>query len=156
VPFASCCVWITGGSVIDRLRSDLDFRDACACTSSSAMTSQSRVPPLLAPYILSPPRDSLILLTNTLGTSANWIILRYLCGALGDAASSRHRVAQDEKRLGLLAQNKPVVNDGAATDDLPEDVVVMLVSWLRDDEFWRTEARRVGVSLHRLNLNYHG
>jgi elongator complex protein 6 len=98
------------------------------------MTSDSRIPPLLAPYILSPPADSLILLTDTLGTSANWLVLRYICGALGDTSAGGRGTGQDEE-------------NGAADGVMSEDTAVVLVSWMRDYEFWRTEARRAGVSL---------
>ncbi|KAF2435114.1 hypothetical protein EJ08DRAFT_693005 [Tothia fuscella] len=104
------------------------------------MTSHSKIPSLLSPYILSPPNDSLILLTNTLGTSANWLVIRYLCGALSsDAAAQRSKKSQDGQ-----SRHDPDTNGEAEATDL----AVVLVSWVRDFEFWRTETRRAaGIDL---------
>jgi elongator complex protein 6 len=111
------------------------------------MTSNSRIPPLLAPYILSPPKGSLILLTNTLGTSANWLVLRYICGALDDSSAGRRGTGKDEERDAATVPNATASGQGAVDGEMPEDISVVLVSWMRDYEFWRTEARRAGVSL---------
>ncbi|KAK7408862.1 hypothetical protein QQX98_008985 [Neonectria punicea] len=42
------------------------------------MSSSSRIPPLLEPYLTLPPEASLILLTSVLGASANWLVLRHV------------------------------------------------------------------------------
>ncbi|KAJ4340080.1 hypothetical protein N0V87_002700 [Didymella glomerata] len=88
------------------------------------MNSSTRIPPLLQPYVKLPRDDSLLLLTSTLGASANWLLIRFLCDALS---------------------NTP--QDGGA--DGGHNVV--LVSWMRDYDFWRQEARKgAGLDLERL------
>jgi elongator complex protein 6 len=96
------------------------------------MTSNSRIPQHLAPYVERIPKDSLILLTGTLSNNANWLVVRYLCDAFSNDASLKNRPAGD------------ISDGGAATR---EEVGVVLVSWMRDFEFWKTEARRSGVSV---------
>ena len=96
----------------------------------------SRIPPLLSPYIRLSPPDSLTLVTGILGASANWVILRYLYAALNDGRGA------DSAEFG---------NQGDG------DVAVVLVSWMRDWEFWRTEAKRAVVRwllLRRSVLSY--
>lgn len=90
------------------------------------MTSNSRIPQHVAPYVEDVPKDSLILLTGTLSNSINWLLVRYLVAAFG-------------KDAGLKARRTEGGNGG-------EDVGVVLVSWMRDFEFWKTEVRRSGVS----------
>lgn len=88
------------------------------------MNLSSRIPPLLQPYVQLPHDDSLLLLTSTLGASANWLLARFLC----DALSTR-------------------TQDGGAD----EGRNVVLVSWMRDYDFWRQEARKgAGLDLERL------
>lgn len=92
------------------------------------MNASSRIPPLLQPYTKLPENDSLLLVTSTLGASANWLLIRFLCDAL---SSSPNKV------------------DGGA--DSSEGHNVVLVSWLRDYDFWRVEARKGGgLDLERL------
>lgn len=88
----------------------------------------SRIPLLLEPYIQIFPPDSLILLTSTVGNSSNWLVTRYLCAAL--SKSKQHMHAAEE-----------IANE--SKDQGRADKVV-LVSWLRDFEFWKTECRRAG------------
>jgi len=97
------------------------------------MTSNSRIPQLLSPYVENVRKDSLILLTSTLSTSVNWLAIRYLSGAYNNDAVKDWRRAPQE--LG-----------DTANDAVTDDVGVVLVSWMRDYEFWKTEARRAGVS----------
>lgn len=88
------------------------------------MNSSSRVPPLLQPYVKLPCDDSLLLLTSTLGASANWLLVRFLYDALSNN-----------------------------TQDSGADEVhnVVFVSWVRDYEFWKQEARKsAGLDLERL------
>ncbi|KAH6620397.1 hypothetical protein C7974DRAFT_340703, partial [Boeremia exigua] len=88
------------------------------------MNSSSRIPPLLQPYVQLPHEDSLLLLTSTLGASANWLLVRFLCDAL---SSNTQDGGADESRN------------------------VVLVSWMRDYEFWKQEARKgAGLDLERL------
>lgn len=92
------------------------------------MNASSRIPPLLQPYTKLPENDSLLLVTSTLGASANWLLIRFLCDALSSP------------------KNSP---DGGA--DSSEGHSVVLVSWLRDYDFWRVEARKGGgLDLERL------
>lgn len=42
----------------------------------------ARIPPLLEPYLALPDEASLILLTNVLGASSNWLVLRYIYSIL--------------------------------------------------------------------------
>ncbi|KAF9699190.1 hypothetical protein EKO04_002949 [Ascochyta lentis] len=88
------------------------------------MNSSSRIPPLLQPYVQLPRDDSLLLLTSTLGASANWLLIRFLCDAL---SNNTHNGGADEGHN------------------------VVLVSWMRDYEFWKQEARKgAGLDLERL------
>ena len=79
----------------------------------------SRIPPLLEPYISLPPEASLILLTNVLGATTNWLVLRYLHAALAPEAC----------------------------DDSGNETRVVLVSFLRDLAFWKDGARRLVCSI---------
>ena len=79
------------------------------------MPPSSRIPPLLQPYIRLPRDNSTLLLTSTLGASANWLVVRFLCDAL---------------------------NHGGEPGE--EGANVILVSWMREYEFWKQEARRGG------------
>ncbi|KAF3051692.1 hypothetical protein E8E11_011090 [Didymella keratinophila] len=88
------------------------------------MNSSTRIPPLLQPYVKLTRDDSLLLLTSTLGASANWLLIRFLCDALSNTPQ----------------------NGGA-----DEGHNVVLVSWMRDYDFWRQEARKgAGLDLERL------
>lgn len=97
----------------------------------------SRVPSTLAPYVAVPPRDTLTLVTSVLGASANWVILRYLYSVLYDGKDKRG------VRAARFASSDQVEQAQAATAS--EDTAVVLVSWMRDWEFWRSEARRAMV-----------
>jgi elongator complex protein 6 len=111
------------------------------------MTTNSRIPPLLSPYIVSPPENSLILLTSTLGTSANWILTRYLCSALaGDAGKSRRTAPKPQEYGGLNEVNTRLSVSSASNNGGNEDYAVVIVSWMRDCDFWRAEGRRTAVS----------
>ncbi|KAF1934275.1 uncharacterized protein M421DRAFT_51128 [Didymella exigua CBS 183.55] len=85
------------------------------------MNPSTRIPPLLQPYITLPRADAQLLVTSTLGASANWLLVRILCDALGSGSAQ----------------------DGGHN--------VVLVSWMRDYAFWRLEARKgAGLDLERL------
>lgn len=86
-------------------------------------TMASRVPHLLEPYLLLPAESSLILLTNILSASTNWLVLRYLHSFLAKANN-----AEDESG-----------REGTAS--------VVLVSYLRDWAFWKEGARKLVSSL---------
>ncbi|KAH7405856.1 hypothetical protein DE146DRAFT_649893 [Phaeosphaeria sp. MPI-PUGE-AT-0046c] len=88
------------------------------------MPPSTRIPSHLQPYIRPRRDDSLLLLTSTLGATANWLIVRFLC----DALSSNGEAGGDEQGSN-----------------------VVLVSWMREFEFWRQEARKGGgLDLERL------
>lgn len=88
------------------------------------MPPSSRIPSHLQPYVHLPRDDSILLLTSTLGASANWLIIRFLCDALS---------------------NNP--EDGG--EEQGHNVV--LVSLMREYDFWKQEARKGGgLDLERL------
>ncbi|XP_014561052.1 hypothetical protein COCVIDRAFT_12160 [Bipolaris victoriae FI3] len=88
------------------------------------MPPSGRIPPLLQPYIQLPRDNSLILLTSTLGASANWLLLRFLCDALSTVT---------------------------AQDGGEEGHNVVLVSWMRQYDFWKQESRKsAGLDLERI------
>lgn len=87
------------------------------------MPPSSRIPSHLQPYVGLPHDESLLLLTSTLGASANWLIIRFLCAALSNT------------------------EDGGAQ----QGHNVVLVSWMREYDFWKQEARKGGgLDLERL------
>lgn len=84
--------------------------------------SPAKIPHLLEPYIHLPSSGSLLLLTSVLGASTNWLVLRYLSAVLAGDAN------------GATATDGPGINGGAK---------VVLVSFMRDMNFWREGARRL-------------
>ncbi|PGH04827.1 elongator complex protein 6 [Blastomyces parvus] len=89
--------------------------------------------PLLAPYTASPlPTQSLTLITSVLGATSNWLVLRILCDALSSAGG------RGGEELEFNAGRGGVRG-------------VVFVSFLRGLEFWRAEARRLGLDLARLS-----
>ncbi|KAH8727002.1 hypothetical protein GQ44DRAFT_825556 [Phaeosphaeriaceae sp. PMI808] len=87
------------------------------------MPPSTRIPPLLQPCIQLPHHDSLLLLTSTLGASVNWLLTRFLCDALSNGR-------EDGEEHGHN---------------------VVLVSWMREYEFWKNEARKgAGLDLKKL------
>jgi elongator complex protein 6 len=53
-----------------------------------ASSHRNRTPSTLEPYLALPPAQSLTLLTNTLGCSANWLTSRFAISALKDASDA--------------------------------------------------------------------
>ncbi|KAI2462893.1 hypothetical protein F4781DRAFT_441486 [Annulohypoxylon bovei var. microspora] len=91
----------------------------------------SRIPPLLDSYLRLPPETSLVLLSGVLGSTTNWLVLRYLYSLLStpsDPVPGQH---------GL---------DAHGTDDTS----VVLVSFLRDYAFWKEGAGKLGIDLDLL------
>jgi elongator complex protein 6 len=86
-------------------------------TASTQVAMTSRLPALLEPYLALPSEASLILVTNVLGASANWLVLRYLYAYLKASKFS-----------------------GDAGD---ETIGVVFASFLRDAAFWRDGAGRM-------------
>ncbi|OJD12727.1 hypothetical protein AJ78_06726 [Emergomyces pasteurianus Ep9510] len=97
--------------------------------------------PLLAPYTASPlPAQSLTLITSVLGATSNWLVLRILCDALAPDSNGG---------LEELGIDRGVGGRGVKSAKGPMGVV--FVSFLRQWDFWRTEARRLGLDLARLS-----
>ncbi|KAJ5711039.1 hypothetical protein N7488_005195 [Penicillium malachiteum] len=92
------------------------------------MPSQPPLPPLLAPYLSSQPESSLTIISSILGATSNWLVLRLLYSAL--STSTNQTFGLDE-------------HDGSKKK-------VVLVSFLRGWEFWKVEAKRLGLDLTRL------
>ncbi|KAH0349620.1 hypothetical protein KCU83_g5420, partial [Aureobasidium melanogenum] len=88
------------------------------------MSTRNRTPPLLEPYLRLPSEGSQLLLTGVLDSSPQWLVTRLL-------------------RSAFTPSEEPQSSG-------EQDVTVVLVSWLRDYEFWRSEARRGAVR----HLNY--
>ncbi|KAI4731288.1 hypothetical protein E4T49_00887 [Aureobasidium sp. EXF-10728] len=89
------------------------------------MSTRNRTPPLLEPYLRLPSEGSQLLLTGVLDSSPQWLVTRLLRSAFTPSAETESSEEQD--------------------------VSVVLVSWLRDYEFWKSEARRgAGIDLARL------
>ncbi|KAL4884718.1 hypothetical protein BJY04DRAFT_181862 [Aspergillus karnatakaensis] len=95
------------------------------------MPSQPPLPHLLLPYITPPPDSSLTVLSSVLGATGNWLVLRFLCAALS-------------------ASLTPNLGPGHQDGDGGRKKKVVLVSFLRGWEFWRSEAKRLGLDLARL------
>ncbi|KAJ5334861.1 hypothetical protein N7452_007264 [Penicillium brevicompactum] len=93
------------------------------------MPSQPPLPPLLAPYVSSLPDSSLTLVSSILGATSNWLVLRFLHAALSSQSASTF--GADESQNGIKKK-------------------VVLVSFMRSYEFWKTEAKRLGLDLARL------
>lgn len=89
----------------------------------------TRIPPLLQPYLALPAPSSLLLLTSVLGASTNWLLLRLLSSHLTPTTS-------------LDPSSTPQSED--------VDTNVLLVSFLRDEAFFKDGARRLGLDLGRL------
>ena len=94
------------------------------------MPSHPPIPPLLSPYTNQTP-SSLTLLTSTLGASTTWLVLRFIYAFL---QHPRHR-------------------DSNATRKIPDsEGRVVLVSWLRDANFWKEGARKLGINSQRVHI----
>ncbi|KAI1445257.1 hypothetical protein F5Y02DRAFT_135617 [Annulohypoxylon stygium] len=88
----------------------------------------SRIPPLLDTYLRLPPEASLVLLSGVLGSTTNWLVLRYL--------------------YSLFTTPSELV---AGQDDVDAHKIdgpnVVLVSFLRDYTFWKEGSGKLGVDL---------
>ncbi|KAI9733310.1 MAG: hypothetical protein M1834_003394 [Cirrosporium novae-zelandiae] len=91
------------------------------------------IPPLLAPYLKLPSGGSLTLVTSVLNARSNWLVLRFLCNALNPFQNRNNRTRLNE-------------NGGNGE----KAVAVVLMSFMRDFEFWKREGRRLGLDLVRL------
>lgn len=100
------------------------------------MSTRKTVPEAVANCLQPPYSGSLVLTTYVLGASNNWLLLRYLKACFdrknavrqqdadGDAVISRHDVESAE-------------------------ISVMFVSWMRNFDFWRAEAKKAVVRQNR-------
>ena len=88
------------------------------------MLSQTPIPPLLYLNLFSLPCSSLTLLTSTLGTTTNWLVVRLVCAALRTKSFG----------TGL---------DIHRTQEGSSDQRIVLVSWLRDEAWWRESGRKI-------------
>ncbi|KAK3049027.1 hypothetical protein LTR09_009681 [Extremus antarcticus] len=85
------------------------------------MSTCKRVPTALEPYLSLPPELSLILVTGTIACTPTWLLSRFAGATLSQP----------------IDDSTP--DEGEARK--PETAVV-LVSWMRDERFWKTEIRR--------------
>lgn len=96
------------------------------------MSARSRLPPLLESYIRLPPEASLVLLTGVIDAAPHWVTLRFLGHLLGQTNATPAAGKDD------VASTREA-DDDQVTDG---DTSIVLVSWMRDRDFWRAEARR--------------
>ncbi|KAH0362100.1 hypothetical protein KCU65_g8275, partial [Aureobasidium melanogenum] len=85
------------------------------------MSTRNRTPPLLEPYLRLPTPGSQLLLTGVLDSSPHWLVTRLLRSAFTPSSEPQSSLEEEQ------------------------DVTVVLVSWLRDFEFWKAEARRGAI-----------
>lgn len=106
------------------LLAGLFFAEHCLSRPSMSSGTHSRqgraIPPLLEPIVRLPKEKTLLLLTGVLGATPHWIVSRFLKSVLSD---DRHDNGDDDR----------------------EQTAVVLVSWMRDLEYWKAEARRGAV-----------
>ncbi|TKA42310.1 hypothetical protein B0A54_06759 [Friedmanniomyces endolithicus] len=114
------------------------------------MTStRSTIPPLLESYLRLPPETSLILLTGTLGCSVSWVVARFAGRVLQQGAGRDGLGGRDRSHRGVGGEgewggeNADGVGNGGAGES-GQGVDVLLVSWMRDLAFWKSEIRRGG------------
>ncbi len=91
------------------------------------MPSHPPIPPLLSQHISDFPSGSLTLLTSTLGATTNWLLLRIIHAALKNSS-----------------------HDGP--NGVSGETTVVLVSWLRDANFWKDGARKLGIHSQKLQV----
>lgn len=96
------------------------------------MPSQAAVPPLIAPQINASSQSSLCLVSSVLSASSNWLILRFICATLNPAATGLSTTLAADGAVGWKRRR------------------VIFVSFLRGFEFWKGEAKRLGLDLSRL------
>lgn len=105
-------------------------------------------PPLLDPYIRIPSTDTLILSTYVLGALNNWVLIRYLHACLRDSNSKSNSNSNSNSNNRNGFHNSDVTNvprEQEKEKQAGDDVAVVLVSWMRDFAFWKTEAKRAVV-----------
>ncbi|KAI9719150.1 MAG: hypothetical protein M1828_006332 [Chrysothrix sp. TS-e1954] len=94
------------------------------------------IPPSLSSYLVLPPQDTLVLVTDVISATSNWVLLRFIYAALKGHERQPLRAADDGSNV---------------TAGGHDDTAVVLVSWMRDYILWRDTARRaVGLDLASL------
>lgn len=87
------------------------------------------IPSVLQPYISLPPPSSLTLVTDVVGASCNWVLIRFLQALLDTSGDPEYQAISDTDR----------------TRDQPP---IVFASWLQPASFWQTEAKRTLVLLY--------
>jgi len=108
------------------------------------MTSRSRIPPLLEDVIQHSPDGFLTLLTGVSNATPHWLIIQYLSRYLSPSQSDKN------------SRNDDIAYDEESTNASREEVDVVLISWMRSYDYWKTESRRVAVSYKLLQLRRNG
>ncbi|KAL2121917.1 hypothetical protein VTJ04DRAFT_2372 [Mycothermus thermophilus] len=119
------------------------------------MATRQTLPPLLEPYLTalssSTAGGSLVLLTSVLGTSTNWLVLRYLQVLLRDRQQPHHGSSPPPGggvTVGRIGDDPGQQQEGEGGEGEEEtETAVLLVSFLRDFAFWREGMARLGVDL---------
>jgi elongator complex protein 6 len=120
------------------------------------MATRQTLPPLLEPYLTSLSSSttaggSLVLLTSVLGTSTNWLVLRYLQVLLRDRQQPHHGSSPPPGggvTVGRIGDDPGQQQEGEGGEGEEEaETAVLLVSFLRDFAFWREGMARLGVDL---------
>ena len=96
------------------------------------MPSQPPIPPLLSPNFSALP-TSVTLLTSTLGATTNWLVLRFVCAA-------------------VKSKGYETGNDINGVREGSYDRRIVLVSWLRDEAWWRESGRKL-VSIYHVSVS---
>ncbi|KAJ5111124.1 hypothetical protein N7532_001659 [Penicillium argentinense] len=96
------------------------------------MPSQPPLPHLLVPYLSDQTDSSLTLISSILGATSNWLVLRFLHAALSSSSSPHMPIGVEDQYDGKKRK-------------------VVLVSFMRGWEFWKSEAKRLGLDLTRLS-----
>ncbi|KAI9689223.1 MAG: hypothetical protein M1822_000961 [Bathelium mastoideum] len=125
------------------------------------LTTHNRIPQVLEPYLYLPIRSSLVLITGVLEASANWVVVQYLSALLVNdrrANSSHPRKktwtelnSSENARKGLdleaVKDEEPSASRGeeeGSDEQRNDEYGVVLVSWMRDWEYWMMEGRKMG------------
>ncbi|KAI9708779.1 MAG: hypothetical protein M1820_003734 [Bogoriella megaspora] len=117
-------------------------------------TSRNNLPPLLESYLNLPRESTLILLTGVLNASSNWLVVKYLSALLADGVKDGRQPFRRPYAVGEeLSYDSGGLGNGREGGDVAtsEEYGVVLVSWMREFDFWRTEGRKSGnIDLQRL------
>ncbi|TKA68085.1 hypothetical protein B0A55_09314 [Friedmanniomyces simplex] len=118
-------------------------------------------PLLLEPFLRLPPESSLVLLTGTLGCCVGWVAGRFVGRLLsspygdgvvdggGDGGGSGGLMPEglgggwEGRKGGGEGRGGGGMSEGVS-EGVSGEVAVVLVSWLHDLAFWKTELRRTG------------